>query len=222
MIILLFFSGCKREKVLLPIVTTSDVTNITCTTATSGGKITFDGGLTIIDRGLCWGATEIPTLNNNYISLENEYKINPFSYTIRNLGTNSNYYVRAYATNSAGTGYGESREFFTKSPDPNYDPHSIIGTWNQYCTYSDFTGFVTTVLGSTFITEFTKDSIQIVRAMGIIVSNYRFTISGNTLIELNETGGILTEYPFLMNITGDTLTYDIGNNNAGDYYSRLY
>lgn len=221
---MLFFSGCKRENVPLPIVatkvTTSDVTNITCTTATSGGKITFAKGLQIIDRGLCWGATVNPTINDNYISLE-ENKLNPFSYAIRNLEINSNYYLRAYATDSVGTVYGESKQFSTKTLDPNYNPHSIIGTWNRYGVYGDYAGFIPTGLGVTIITEFTKDSIQIVRSMGIIISNNRFTISGNHIVELDNTGSLITKYPFLMSITGDTLTY-IYSINSSDYYSRLY
>jgi hypothetical protein len=89
------------DQASLPTVTTLNVYSITCTTATCGGEITDDGGVQISDRGICWVVSENPTKNDNYISLENKYKINLFSYIIKNLEINSPYYVRAYATNYA-------------------------------------------------------------------------------------------------------------------------
>jgi hypothetical protein len=164
----------------LPTITTLDVYNITCTTVTCGGEISDDGGVKISDRGMCWGISENPTKNDFYVSLETEYKINLFSYTIKNLEINSPYYLRAYATNFAGTDYGQSVRFSTKFPDPDYDPNSIIGTWELYFSSGGFDGGGPILLGTTSIREFTKDSIMIGQFIGgsiFPLYNHKFTIS---------------------------------------------
>jgi len=140
----------------LPTVTTLNVYSITCTTTTCGGEITDDGGVQISDRGICWVVSENPTKNDNYISLENKYKINLFSYIIKNLEINSPYYVRAYATNYAGTSYGESVQFSTKPTSSDYDPHSIIGTWECYFVCGGFAGCDSTIFGTTHISILNK------------------------------------------------------------------
>ena len=50
----------------VPSVTTADFTNITQTTATSGGNVTSDGGATVTARGVCWSISSNPTTANNH------------------------------------------------------------------------------------------------------------------------------------------------------------
>jgi hypothetical protein len=112
------------DTVYLPKVTTSGVSSITKTSAYSGGEITSDGASRIIDRGLCWGRSLNPTLSDNYISAGPGS--NAFNITITGLKPYTDYFVRAYATNSAGTGYGDSRLFTTSfevNPDFTVDPY---------------------------------------------------------------------------------------------------
>lgn len=99
------------QNVSLPTVTTSQVTNITPTTATGGGNVTTDGGGTVTERGICWSMGHNPTINGNHISSGSGMG----SYTINMTGlmANRTYYVRAYATNSAGTAYGSEVSFTT-------------------------------------------------------------------------------------------------------------
>ena len=95
----------------LPVLTTTKVTNITITTATSGGNITSDGGGTITARGLCWTTNDvIPTIADSKTS--NGTGIGSFT-TNLTLNEHSIYWIRAYATNSAGTAYGDVIDFIT-------------------------------------------------------------------------------------------------------------
>ena len=94
-----------------PTVTTDDVTNITQTTATSGGNVTSDGGTSVIVRGVCWSTSQNPTTSDNHTN--DGSGIGTFSSSLTGLTANTTYYVRAYATNAAGTSYGNEKEFTT-------------------------------------------------------------------------------------------------------------
>ena len=99
------------ENVELPTVTTTNVTNITETTATCGGNVTSDGGATVTARGVCWSTLHNPTISDSHTT--DASGTGSYNSNLSNLTPNTIYYVRAYATNSAGTGYGEERSFTT-------------------------------------------------------------------------------------------------------------
>jgi len=98
----------------VPVLTTTSVASITSTTAGSGGNITSDGGATVTVRGVCWSTTANPTTANNTTS--DGSGTGTFTSSITGLAEGTTYYVRAYATNSAGTGYGTEVSFKTTSP----------------------------------------------------------------------------------------------------------
>lgn len=98
----------------LPTVTTSGITSITSNTARGGGDVTYDGGATVSARGICWSTSQNPTINDSHTS--NDNGTGNFTSSITGLAPNTTYYVRAYATNKAGTAYG-SQESFTTSHD---------------------------------------------------------------------------------------------------------
>ena len=95
----------------VPTLTTADVTSITSGSAISGGEISSDGGESIISRGVCWSIHEDPTTSDNKTT--DGAGTGSFTSTITGLSPNTTYYVRAYATNSTGTGYGSSISFIT-------------------------------------------------------------------------------------------------------------
>jgi uncharacterized protein (TIGR02145 family) len=109
LIILLTFllHSCKKEEV--PTLTTADVTNITESSATSGGTITKEGSGTIVERGICWSKSITPTIADNK-TIEGGGS-DTFVSNMVNLDAASTYYVRAYAKNEAGTGYGMAMSF---------------------------------------------------------------------------------------------------------------
>ncbi|MBW6481356.1 MAG: hypothetical protein K0B37_18170 [Bacteroidales bacterium] len=110
-----FYSCQKDEDVTVPVLLTTGVSNLTQITAISGGNISADGGATITARGVCWNTAENPTINDNKTT--DGQGSGEFSSNMTGLTPNTTYYVRAYATNSAGTGYGEAISFTTQSID---------------------------------------------------------------------------------------------------------
>ncbi|MCX6243211.1 MAG: fibrobacter succinogenes major paralogous domain-containing protein [Bacteroidetes bacterium] len=94
-----------------PTVTTNSVTNPTQTTATCGGNVTSDGGLTVSARGVCWNTTGNPTISDPRTT--DGTGTGPFTSNMTGLSTGTPYIVRAYATNASGTSYGDEVNFST-------------------------------------------------------------------------------------------------------------
>ena len=103
--------SCSKNKAKLPVISTKSVTEISQTSATSGGEVTDDGGAPITSRGVCWNTTLDPTIANSKTTESGG--TGSFSSNITQLAPNNFYYVRAYATNSTGTGYGNQITFTT-------------------------------------------------------------------------------------------------------------
>jgi len=103
-----FSIRCVKDAAI-PTVTTVTPSTITYTTATCGGNITSDGGAPVSACGVCWSTTANPTILNS--KTINNIGVNPFISSITGLAINTTYYVRAYATNISGTGYGEQVKF---------------------------------------------------------------------------------------------------------------
>ena len=97
-----------------PALTTTTVTSVTETTATSGGNVTSNGGSAVIASGICWSTSANPTIADS--KTIDGTGTGAFSSQLTGLTGNTLYYVRAYATNSAGTGYGEQKSFTTHQP----------------------------------------------------------------------------------------------------------
>ena len=95
----------------LPSLSTTLLSSITGTTATCGGNITNDGGSNISARGVCWSISSNPTLADSKTSDGTGTGV--FVSSITGLTRNTIYFVRAYATNSTGTAYGNEISFKT-------------------------------------------------------------------------------------------------------------
>jgi uncharacterized protein (TIGR02145 family) len=101
-------TGCPAE---IPAIGTRPIKNIQSTSATSGGIITDNRGASVISSGVCWSTSQNPTIDNYRSSDGTE--IGSYESTLTGLKTNTTYYVRAYATNKAGTAYGKQVSFTT-------------------------------------------------------------------------------------------------------------
>ncbi|MCX6269056.1 MAG: hypothetical protein NTW16_17170 [Bacteroidetes bacterium] len=114
-----FSLRCIRENVstvVIPTIETMSVNNIAATMAFSGGNVTSDGGAPVSVRGVCWSAISTqPSLSDSYT--ENGSGIGTFESELDNLTPNTLYYVAAFATNIAGTAYGDILTF-TTAPAP--------------------------------------------------------------------------------------------------------
>jgi uncharacterized protein (TIGR02145 family) len=97
---------------VLPNVITNSVDSIGKTYARCGGNVTSDGGLPVTARGVCWSTSHNPDINDSHTS--DGSGLGEFISIMTGLTRNRAYYVRAYATNSSGTAYGEEVRFVTK------------------------------------------------------------------------------------------------------------
>jgi O6-methylguanine-DNA--protein-cysteine methyltransferase len=111
---LLLTTGCKKKEV--PVLTTTDASNITATTASSGGNITSDGNETVTARGVCWGTAINPVISGSHTT--DGTGAGSFISSITGLTGGNTYHVRAYATNSEGTAYGSDKTFATLGQAP--------------------------------------------------------------------------------------------------------
>jgi uncharacterized protein (TIGR02145 family) len=116
----LFLTGCKKNDDPVAELTTTPVTYVSHNGAVSGG--TFIGNANnSTAQGICWGTSADPTINDNHS--EEMYGSSAtgggtFTVIINNLLANTTYYVRAYCTNKAGTGYGNGISFKTLDNPP--------------------------------------------------------------------------------------------------------
>jgi uncharacterized protein (TIGR02145 family) len=97
--------------IVIPVVTTVPISLITNTTAVSGGTISSDGGASITSKGVFWGTSPSPTI----LKTTDGTGTSSFVSNITQLTQGIKYYVRAYAVNSAGIGYGNEISFTTTS-----------------------------------------------------------------------------------------------------------
>ncbi len=104
------------STITVPTVTTTAISAITTTTATSGGNVTADGGATVTARGVCWATTTNPVATGSHTT--DASGTGTFTSAITGLTASTTYYVRAYATNSAGTAYGSNVTFTTTGTAP--------------------------------------------------------------------------------------------------------
>lgn len=140
---------CIRDEggsstVQLPTVTTATMSDITANSATSGGNVTSDGGATVTGRGVCWSTSQNPTVSDDHTT--DGSGTGSFTSNLANLTPSTTYYVRAYATNSMGTAYGNEESFTTTAAALPQDGQPCVGAE----TVTDYDGhtYNTVQLGS--------------------------------------------------------------------------
>jgi len=128
---LLLVTNCTKDDddtigTNIPVVKTNEITEITETTATSGGDITSDGGASIIVRGVCWSTSDTPTVTDN--KTQDGSVVGGFTSSITDLTAETTYFIRAYATNRNGTGYGSIKSFTTLEENNLFNPDITYGS----------------------------------------------------------------------------------------------
>lgn len=143
----------------LPALSTTAPFSITTNSAISGGNVSSDGGASITARGVCYATTATPTLANSFTS--DGTGTGTFTSTLNSLTAETLYYVRAYATNSQGTAYGEEYSFSTSGNSPpavptataatNISTNSFIANWSAATGATSYRLDVSTNSGFTAI-----------------------------------------------------------------------
>ncbi len=129
--------GCQGDDVPkqgAPSVSTILVSKISERAAESGGVVTSDGGSPVTARGVCWGRDENPTIANDFD--DQGTGTGKFQSFMLGLTGSTTYYVRAYATNAFGTGYGGQVTFKTQPPQTLLPDATAAISDKQGNTYS--------------------------------------------------------------------------------------
>jgi hypothetical protein len=110
-------SSSNQANVKLPTVSTAPIQSITSSTATTGGNVLSEGSTPITAKGVCWSTSPNPTMSSAFSTIDGS---GTSSYTSNLVGllAETTYYLRAYASNSSGTAYGNELIFKT-NPKPN-------------------------------------------------------------------------------------------------------
>ena len=114
--------SCKPE-VEKPTVVTKSVGEVTKTSAKVVGQVAADGGADVTERGVCWSTDGTPTILDFRVK-DTEGGLGSYEIAFTDLVPNTQYYVRAYATNEAGTGYGDEKTFVTVDPEEPEEPEN--------------------------------------------------------------------------------------------------
>lgn len=148
-ICVLFIVSCGHKESMpvdpvprVPQLTTTAISNITASTATSGGMILSNGGSAITVSGICWSKTSpVPTISDD--TTKGSTASGSFVSLLTRLTSGGTYYVRAYAINSAGTGYGNVVNFSISNSAPEARGVNVTGmvkvaeTLTAHYTYFD-------------------------------------------------------------------------------------
>jgi len=194
-------TSCNKDEdpvdnTTVPTLTTLVITDITPTSATSGGDITDAGGADITRKGVCWSASQNPTI----LDFATDEGNNPSNYTstIAGLTANTTYYVRAYATNSKGTGYGNELEFVAENIFPGEKVAVAGGTFSMGSTTgnADEEPIHSVTLSNFSISKYEITNAQYTTFMNDIVANLngsfngvRYLDMGDVDIQISHTGG---------------------------------
>ena len=197
---------------VLPMLTTTLISNKTATTVTTGGNITSNGGAAVTARGVCWATHENPTVSDSR-TLDG-VGVGSFTSEIGCLSFATSYYVRAYAINSVGTVYGDQLSFTTLGTNP------II--FNPALTY----GLVTDVDGNCYKTI--QMGGQVWMAENLKTSRYNDGTPLPNVTDPVEWVNLLTKsYPLpnhelIYEIVGAFCWYNNDSSGYENEYGKLY
>lgn len=101
-----------------PSVTTQSAYVINATKAEAFGNLLNPGFPISTNTGICWNKTGLPSINDNIVRLSEPISTSTYRCELNDLSPGTDYYVRAYSTNSYGTTYGNVLHFFTPELAP--------------------------------------------------------------------------------------------------------
>jgi uncharacterized protein (TIGR02145 family) len=207
---LFIYSSCKKTPGP-PVLSTASVSAITSISAVSGGNVTDDGGVPVTSRGVCWNTTDNPLLTDNKTS--DSEGAGSFTSNITGLNPNTNYFVRAYATNSKGTSYGSAVSFQTSGAKPLLTSSSASHISTSSANLNGIVNPNSMITTVTFEYGLTSN-------YGNIKTAIQSPVTGSTLTDVSaDLTGLTPEttYHFRINATNE-----IGTTNSNDLTFTTY
>ena len=201
----------------LPTLTTTAASSIAGTTATSGGNITSTGNDLLTARGVCWSTSQNPTISD--AKTTGGTASGTYTSSITGLTANTTYYVRAYATNSVGTAYGNQVTFTTT---PTLQGSLSFNGTSGYLGLSPGVTFGSgafTVEGWIYVTSF-SNTFGLLGA-GSTGGMQLYFNSNTSIVSDKDGGGGSYTYTMATGITANTWHYFIYNRNS-DNATAIY
>jgi hypothetical protein len=200
----LIFNSC--EKKIPPTVETSPVINIMGTTAVSGGTIIDDGSELVTEKGVCWSTNSNPTIEN--YKTDNGNGAGTFVSYLSGLNGGKGYYIRAYATNEAGIGYGTELYFTTLGKTPAASTQEATNLRGETATLNGIANANDLPTLVSFEYGITSDyGMMVTASLGSITGNFSIPVSADLK---NLRGGTTYHYRIVaINDIGTTLGDDM-------------
>ncbi|MDH7460140.1 MBG domain-containing protein [Chitinophagaceae bacterium 26-R-25] len=194
-------------------VTTTAISNVSFTTATITGDVSYAGNGPVTEKGIVYSTSSGPTIANS--KLTNGSGTGAISVNATGLAQGTTYYVRAYATNATGTSYGGEESFTTLSPitvssasAASASPTNAGSVSYTVVFSTNASGVTTSAFGLITTGSVTGASVSSVSGSG---STYTVTVntgSGDGTIKLNVTGTAMTSVPSNVPFAGAIYTID--------------
>jgi len=230
--VILINQGCKKADTsstfagTVPTITTVSVaSNVTSTTAQSGGIINSSGGDYVTADGVCYSSTnQLPTTADNITKdsvVSNGVVVTQFTSKLINLTPNTVYYVRAYGTNSFGTAYGSVVTFTTSATSST--PVATVSTFAGSATagylngtaanalFNNPQGIVADSKGNIYVSDSYNNYIREITTAGVVV-----TIAGNGAAGYTDGPAASAQFyapqGLAFDAAGNLYVADLGNN----------
>ena len=180
-----------------PTLTTDSLTDVTKTEIKAYGTVVVDGGATVTERGVCWSTSTMPTIAGDHLAAS-AAGLGDFNVLITTLDPGVEYHIRAYATNSKGTEYGDE---LTQKTVTDIQRLYVPGGYQKASGYSDA---VWTPAAAPFILNTKADKIVKGYVYFASASDFKFTSDpdwGHTNYGLGSTAGTLSTDPSAGNLS---------------------
>ena len=208
------FYGEDQTFTTLPIppaLTTAEITGITGNSASGGGSVSDDGGGEITVRGIVYGTEPSPTLENSSKTTDGT-GTGDFESSLTDLSEKTTYYVRAYATNAGGTGYGPEVSFKTLSILTWHIPGDYAEASYPNSTFANWTTDQSPLIKSTYASP---GNLEGYVYMANATNQWKFVSQGGTSYGDDGTGhlhadGDNMEFPagyYKINVDTIAMTY---------------